>query len=541
MKNKKLMLIVAAVLAVAVVCAVVIPIATCDKGPAQKVLHSNPQVLADAGVYPILKEEYKDQITLKIMGANNAAINPDWSQNKFFQRMEAKTGVKFTFEVYGDDMYDEKKSLALSTENNLPDIFFKANFSNYDEVTYGGKSLRSLNELIDGYAPNIKALLDANPALKKSITTTDGNIYALPTIYTNLPDGITNIMRDYLWINQAWLTELNLEMPGTPEEFLNVMRVFKQKKCTGKGDYPFVVAGIDHLLNVFNFFGMDLKSYWVQANGNGGIEFMPQTEEFRSALQFIRTMVSEGLMNDNWAVMDATTLNATGASGTKYGCYSAAAPQYVVGYGENMREYVTLDPISPTGENGFWGASFPAQRGCFAITTVCKYPEAAIRWIDALYDFDLPCNLWAIIGEENKEWKWNDEKTAWFSTVSDKDYAKVMATTIIQTGDGMPYLVDESFWEKQETAIDKYTRPLRNRQMKHGKVGYPLVYFNSKDLREIGDLATDINNYVNRYIAAVISGDKNLDSDWTTFKTFNRLSLDRYMEILTKAYNEYKV
>ncbi len=502
-------------------------------------VHSNPQVLTEAGMYPILKEEYRDEITLKVMAANNAAINPDWSKNKFFIRMEELTSVKFDFEVYGDDMYQEKKGLALATGNNLPDVFIKANFNNYDEVTYGGKTLRGLNDLIDNYAPNIKKLLDDNPVIRKLITTTDGEIYSLPTMYTNLPEGIEYNMRGFLWINEQWMTELGFSMPTTPEEFLNVMRAFKREKCTIANSYPLVIAGMAELYYLFNFFGLDLTQYWVQGQEDGKLLFGPKTDEFKRALAFIKTMVDEGLMNPNWSSMTPTDVSATGSSGDYYGCFVSAAPQYVVGFGK-MYQYTTLDPISESGENGFWGALYPVQRGCFSITTACKYPELAIRWIDTIYDTTKPYGLWAIIGAENEEWKWMDEDhTQWKSTVSDQEYATVMATTIIQTGDGMPYAVDEGFWAKQKTETDLYTRPLRDKQMRSGKALFPYVYFNSTELREISDLAADINSYITRYIANVISGEKNLDADWNTFTEFRRLNLDRYLEILQGRYDAF--
>lgn len=507
--------------------------------PKEQIVYSNPQVLAEGDGYPILKEEYKGQIKLKMMGANNAAINSDWSKNKFFTRMKDLTGVDFDFEVYGDDMYKEKKNLALTTGDNLPDVFFRANFSNYDEITYGGKTLRALNDLIDGYAPNIKKLLEENPVVRKSITATDGKIYALPTIYTNLPNGIENQMRGFFWINQDWLTELNLDMPKTPDEFLSVMRAFKKNKCTARDAYPLAIAGIDDLLKLFNFFGLDLVEYWVQGEEDGSLTFGPKTEAFKEALAFIRTLYKEGLMNSNWSTFTTTQMSSLGPTGDYYGCFVQAAPQYVVGFGK-MKQYTTLDPVSVTGEGGFWGARNPVQRGCFAITNVCRYPELAMRWIDTVYDVNAPYGLWAIIGQEGEEWEWLDEeKTEWKSTVADSEYAAVMATTIIQTGDGMPYAVDETFWGKQQTATDLYTRPLRNKQMMHGRVGYPDVYFNARDLREMSDLAADINSYINRFIASSVSTEGYLEKEWSGFTEFRRLRLDRYLELLKGRYDEF--
>ena len=510
---------------------------SCARKSGEQGLPSHPEVLTEAGTYPIIKEEYKGQVSINVMGASNAAINPDWSKNKFFLRFSEETGINFTFNVYGDASYNEKKALALSTGNNLPDVFIKASLNNYDEVTYGGKTLRSLNELIEGYAPNVKKLLDDNPIVKKSITTADGNIYALPTIYTNLPNNTTTNMRGFFWINQDWMGDL--AMPKTPEELKTVLTKFKNERCTIKDSYPMVIGGIDDLLKIFNFFGLEMTNYWVQGDDTGKLVFGPKTDNFKQCLQYIKGLVDAGLMNANWSTTTATDINAKGASGDYYGCFVAAAPQYAVGYSK-IRQYTTLDPISPTGTGGFWGARNPLQRGTFALTTSCQYPEAAIRMIDALYDTNAPYGLWSSIGKENEEWRWLDEEhTAWKSTVSDNDYSRVMSTTIIQTGDGMPYAVDESFWGKQQTDIDTYTRPLRDRQMLYGKVGYPDVYFNKTDLKTMADLATDINNYITRYIANVISGSKNLDSDWNEFVKFNRLGLDEYLSILQARYDDF--
>ena len=357
----------------------------CACGGQEIVKHSNPQVLADSGLYPILKEEYRGNITLKVMGANNSSINIDWANNKFFKRMEELTGVKLEFEVYTDDMYREKKGLAFNTSSTPPDIFFKAFFNNYDEITYGTNGqLRALNELIDeGYAPNIKRLLDSNPIIKKSITTTDGNIYALPTIYTGTSG---SIMRGFWWINQDWLTDLELDMPTTTDELLNVLRAFKQQKCTSTDSVPLVVCGFEELQTLFSAFGLDVSQYWVMGSEGEDLVFTPKTEAFKAALEFFNTLYSEGLINSNWNDFDVAKKYATGQTGDVYGMYMAASPLYVSG-AHKLKSFTTLDPLtSDYCDTPFWSATHPLERGCFAITSACEYPELAIRWIDTLYD-----------------------------------------------------------------------------------------------------------------------------------------------------------
>ena len=513
--------------------------------PSEIEIYSNPEVLNDLADYPILKDEYLGNITLKLMGANNSAINPDWASNKFFIRMENLTGVKFKFEVYGDDMYDEKKALTLSTNTNLPDIFFKANFQNYDDVAYGGKSLRALNDLIEDYAPNIKRILDENPIIKQSITTRDGNIYSLPTMYLNLPNDNKTIMRDFFWINKKWMNEIpleifNKEMPTTTDELLTVLRWFKENKTKGNNQYPLVLSGKSDILRIFNFFGLDMRNYWVQSFDNDELVFGPTTDNFKEALEFLNICYKEGLINKNWSSFSKTEMSAIGSSGDVYGAYITAAPQYVSGYAR-MKDFIAMNPlISSTNNTPMWGATNPLENGTFAITTASKYPELAIRWIDTLYDLSKDYGLWAIIGQEGEEWQWkNSEKESWESIVPESSYSQIMAKTIIQAGDGMPYAVDESFWEKQQTPNDTYTRPQRNEQMSYGKVGFPNVYFDNKEFKLMGDIASDIESYIMRFISNAISRDNYLNSEWNQFIQFKNLRLDEYLRILQEALDDF--
>lgn len=40
----------------------------------------------------------------------------------------------------------------------------------------------ALNDLIDEYAPNLKALMETDPTIEKAITFPDGNIYSMPAL-----------------------------------------------------------------------------------------------------------------------------------------------------------------------------------------------------------------------------------------------------------------------------------------------------------------------------------------------------------------------
>lgn len=525
------------------------------RGERETYAGANLEVLNDLDDYPIIKDEFQDQVTLKLMASCSSTIDVDWKNNKFFQRMNELTGVNFNFDnVYLEDMYKQKKGLVFTSEDSMPDVFFKAFFNNFDEVTYGSSGqILPLNQLIKDHAPNIQKLLDENPIIKRCITTTDGNIYTLPTMYLTRDDSgnmkaLNGVMRGFWWINTQWLKDVGEVdgqgkplIPSTIEDLYRVLTKFKQQKCTAEFSTPLVICGFSELMNLFPIFGLDLSQYYVQAGADGKLIFGPQTENFKVALEWFRKFFDEGLINEDWNTFTETKKYSYGRQDI-YGMYQAASPVYVSG-ANRVSQFVTVDPMtSSVNSEKFWAATYPLERGCFAITSACKYPELAIRWIDTLYDTEAPYWIWAINGKENAEWQWSNpaEKTEWKSLVSDAEYADRMGNTIVQPGDGMPYAVDESFFDKENSTTNSanYVRPQRNRQIEFGKVNFPMVYFSKTDLRTLSGLSSDIDTYVRRYIAAAIN-EGITDQSFNDFKAFSGYKLDEYLDILQRAYNNF--
>ncbi len=511
----------------------------------ERVEYSNAGVLSGDDI-AILKEEYQDEISLKLMASCSSTLSSDWENNKFFKRMNKITGVNFNFDnVFLEGMYKQKKPLAFTSEETMPDVFFKAFFTSQDEITYGtNKQIIPLNNLIDEYAPNIKKILDENPVIRRCITTPDGNIYALPTMYLNTPND--GIMRGFWWINQQWLKDVgevdgngNYVLPSTVEDLYRVLKKFKEQKCTDKNAYPLVICGSTELFNLFPIFGLDFSQYFVQAGADDTLVFGPSTENFYNGLQWLNKFFEEGLINQDWNTFTESKRYSY-AQNDVYGMYMAASPLYVSG-AKRLQQFITLDPLtSECHDAAFWSAMNPVERGCFAITSTCQYPELAIKWIDILYNIENPYWIWAINGEEGREWEWVDKThEQWRSKISTAEYAERMKDTIVQPGDGMPYAVDETFFDKEITNGADYVRRQRNRQMERGKINYPLVYIGKDDLRSFSLLSTNINKLVAEFIASSINSGISQGS-FDEFKAkFGEYGVDEYVRILQDAYNDF--
>src|SRR5699024_2772465 len=79
-------------------------------------------------------------------------------------------------------------------------------------------------------APNIKALLEEDPEIEKSIMTTDGHIYAL----LQISKSHRAIWQSLMWYNGDWLEELVVdELSETTDELYELLKRFRDEYSNG--------------------------------------------------------------------------------------------------------------------------------------------------------------------------------------------------------------------------------------------------------------------------------------------------------------------
>ena len=141
-----------------------------NEGPAG----AGPDYMNPVGEYPITK----DRITLTVMGKKDPG-GTEWSELEIFKRLAEKTNIDLKFELAEGDTFNEKKNIAL-VGGEYADIILRG-AEKTDEETYGPQGIfLDLTDLIDKYAPNIKALLAKEPSVRAAVTSMDGKIYGLP-------------------------------------------------------------------------------------------------------------------------------------------------------------------------------------------------------------------------------------------------------------------------------------------------------------------------------------------------------------------------
>ena len=100
-----------------------------------------------------------------------------WETNRFFERMQEKTGVSFQFrQAKSADDWKTRK-LAIARGEDLPDVLFKAELTTDEAAQMANDGiLIDLKPYLEEYAPDLWAILQANPEYLEAVTLPDGKI-----------------------------------------------------------------------------------------------------------------------------------------------------------------------------------------------------------------------------------------------------------------------------------------------------------------------------------------------------------------------------
>ncbi len=171
------------------------------------------------------------ELTIQMNHARYPVYDETWPVE---QAARAMTGIHLKDVTVGANMRTDEntgKAEALNlmlAGGTIPDIVGSSNLKPFVDQYGPEGAFIPLGDLIDEYAPNLKAFFDANPDIKSAISAADGNMYYIPY----LPDG--KFGRGY-FIRYDWLEALGLDVPQTVEEYEAALRAFKTQDPNGNG------------------------------------------------------------------------------------------------------------------------------------------------------------------------------------------------------------------------------------------------------------------------------------------------------------------
>lgn len=492
--------------------------------------NSEPTANFNESGFPIVN----DTITLEMMG-KSSPVQPEWSTMGFFQEMEAKTNIKYTFRTASADDYTQKKQLAFASLD-LPDLFYGGELTLAEEADYGSQGLLvPLEGLIDKYAPNFKKLIEEDPSIKASITTPDGHIYALPAIDKNMTSK-TPIM----WMNQPWMEQLGMDAPETMDDFYELLKAFKEKDPGNVGEVIPITANspADLRLGLLPNFGI------VQDDGiyeeDGTVKFAWVQDEYKAYLKFMHRLYAEQLLDNQ---MFSHTWEQFVAKGPQVGILSTW-PIVQLGFSDinEALKYPVLPPMtSETNGEKLVQGMHEIKRGRAAITKENEHPEATMRWLDqAAYSEE--GTILSRLGIEGKTYEWNDQGQWVLLSQDGLSTTETNAKHAPGVGTNVPMNLTAEFFEKEggNPVILEIYKWVQAELIPHARIPFPLVYYTEGEQESVRKLQPDIDAYFEQMEAKFITGAESIDDTWEEYvKTLEELGINDLVAANQTAYDRW--
>ncbi|MEI0737606.1 extracellular solute-binding protein [Paenibacillus sp. JTLBN-2024] len=490
--------------------------------------------------FPIVNES----ITVKGFAAKFFA-NADWNNIRLWKDYEQKTNIRVQWETVHTETLKEKRNLLLAG-NDYPEMFYASAFSRSDLLKYGKQgAFIPLNDLIDKYAPNFKAVMEKYPIIAKGITMPDGNIYGLPTIYD--PE-FKSVLYGTPWVKQEWLDKLGLKQPETLDDFYAMLKAFKEKDPNGNGQKDEIAWGAVGTAGIVNYlrgsFGLNnhgTSNINVDTDPETGkIRFIPTDERYKELLQFVNKLYKDGLLEQDIVSVKSTEVDAKGMQGL-LGVSDSVDPVAIY----NQKGYVGLSVLKgPHGDRQYNAYGSPLGNiGMFVLTDKAKHPEAMMRWMDYFYS-DEGIKLFFM--------GWKDE-TYTEDANGNVDYTdeiknnpkglnldQAVGQYLIWPGGYYPGFVKQKFFKGAEglpTSVEN-AKKAEPYVLPQDQV-WPPFNFTQEEQSELTTIQTDIETYVNEMRDKFITGNESFDN-WDQYvAALKKMGVDRYVAIYQSASERY--
>lgn len=483
----------------------------------------------------------KDKMTFKVAVHRPNHIGA-FADMPLLKELEEKTNIHIEWIEYNSDGLKEKVNVMLAS-GDYPDMAWRLDMTDSQYLTYGNAgAILKLNDLVENYAPNWKAIFEKYPYVKKVATAPNGSIYSLP--FVRMEEAASG-MRDAWLINKSWLDKLNLKMPATTEDFREVLKAFKEKDPNGNGkadEIPWTFRFNQYSNGQYDIFG----SFGVLhgARGNIGVKdgkvFYTSTDKgVKEALIYLNTLYKDGVIDKEAFTQNASQFQAKlQANPEIVGSAAVYAGAGATEFGRERIEnevYVPMLPLQgPSGQKPMWRQQTnTVERGYFTIFSTNKYPEISMRWANELAEekFSLQSQK-GILGTHIKE-----EANGKFVGISDQDVGKSVPLNF------GPFALTPEIVEKVELTWDMKIRTKFYNLYKPYVVPlediYPRAFLNEEQNKVLAKYETDLSSYVQQTQARwIVEG--GIEAEWDGFvKKVKEMGVDEIIRVYQEALNTF--
>jgi putative aldouronate transport system substrate-binding protein len=514
-----------------------------NQGTASKIYQRDPN-LNLPGTFPINKQK----VSLRIGIEQNAMVE-NWETNWMTRQIEEKGNYDLSFEIYpAGEMNQKLELMVMAGGIDLPDVLL-GTFDLASITKYGQAGMViPLNAYYTNSAYYInEALKDVSFDPLKYVTSYDGNIYGMFRILSYLN---TQYSQGRINIYEPWLKKLGLSMPQTIDEFLNVLRAFRDKDPNGNGEkdeIPLVsyrdMMKSDYFIGLMMPFIYSQPNFWMINDGKIDVAF--NKPAWREGIRYAKRLIDEGLLSPLSFTQDQTQMTGIiNPMPYKVGAFIRFSASNLGANDVRRTEYAIVPPLrGPEGRQWLWWPNLPSIR--MLITKNCKTPESAFMLGDLLAVEEL--SLGSHLGEKGVDWK---EPPANIK-IHVEGY-KPVGVPILPWGtlqnkhwaENGPFIIGNKNGLLTAVIDDptEYMIPILNvlpDEIKYGtKDPITGIIYNEEEQEVINDLHSTIITYVQESFARFSMGDLNIDTDWDNYLAeFEKMGLESIISVTQSAYN----
>lgn len=459
----------------------------------------------------------------------------------FAQALMAATGVNVEYiHPAGTDAFN-----LLFASGEYPDII------TYDFGSYRGGAVKAikdqiiypLDDLLDEYAPALKAVLEENDLYRKSMTTSDGHIAGFPFIR-----GDEILLTSHgLMIRQDWLDDLGLEVPVTPDDLYNVLEAFKTQKGA---TVPYstdnwsmnMVLGEGLISSPFNL----PKAEFYQLDGK--VHYGYAEPAFKDVLGYLNKLYANGLLDPNYTTLDGNTKNANimnGSSGVTNGPPGGGMGNYLQTMEEKDPKYNLTGfgplvaakgdiPMSTHYDN-------PVSGFISVITVSSANKEVAAQFLD--YAYTQEGKMLFNFGIENESFTMVDGVPTYTDLILKNPDGLTMQLALAQYTRAW---ARDSFVQDRQYILQYMARPQQKAALEQWsnsnavKYKIPPTTVAEADSAEYSKLMGDISTYIGEMKTKFITGIEPLDKFETEYlPTLEKLGINRVIQMQQAALDEF--
>ena len=506
-----------------------------DTGAVDKAI-KNTTIVEDASGYAYTGEApiTKDGGTIKILAQTSNYANVDIAEAPIVKKVFEEAGVEPDWQLIDYDNYEAEAGPLISSGETDADII-KIPDNDPNQVYIKSGLFVPLDEFFD-YMPNFTKWLSENPVEKAELTAEDGHLYYVPG---------TNVANDYqpcLMYNQVWLDKAGMKAPETLDDFVELLRYFKDNDMNDNGDtsdeIPMSIMA-DFLPYMFGpAFGLDLVSgFQVDAEGNVSYAYA-DSDNYKKYLEFLNGLYKEGLLEADYTsldrdmVIDRISKDLTGVA-FDYSWAMSMMYSNVLPYYDNTAAtaFVGAAPLSGDSTGFYVGRNSLA--GMFGVSTKSYNIELAVKFLDyAMSDHCQDYYQWGIEGESyvvnadgSREYTEKGKDNDWLQQFGINPAFVLPAAQSVESTD---ILVAD--WHAEI-----------NRQLRqYIKNPWPEIYATSKESDTVNLYMEDIQKKVTESGVDFITGKADIESGFDDYiNDLEKLNLEEVVEVKQTQYNRY--